>query len=128
MKSVRRVGTGPELAVRKLVSQLGARYRLHNRKLAGSPDLANVTDGWAIFVHGCFWHGHRNCRAATIPKNNRPFWLAKLDDNRRRDRLKQAAIRKTGIRTLVIWECEIRRGGKDPNLLISRISDFLRRT
>lgn len=127
MKGIRRIGTAPELAVRKLVTQLGVRYRLHNRKLPGSPDLANVNAGWAIFVHGCFWHGHRNCRAATVPKRNRKFWVAKLDDNRMRDRLKEKAIRKTGMRTLVIWECEVRRARTNQRALANRITRFLQR-
>jgi DNA mismatch endonuclease, patch repair protein len=111
MKKVRQSSTDIEKLVRVAVSQLGVQYRLDNRDLPGSPDLANRKSRWAVFVHGCFWHGHRGCRLATVPKSNVAFWTAKLSGNRRRDARKTEALQKQGFRVLVIWGCEARRGG-----------------
>src|SRR4051794_676044 len=74
MRRVRRSGTEPELKVRRVLTRLGMRYRLSNRDLLGSPDVANRSRGWAVFVHGCFWHGHPGCRRASVPKTNCTFW------------------------------------------------------
>lgn len=106
MKGIRRAGTGPELVVRSILSSLGARYRWSNRDLPGSPDLANRTRGWAIFVHGCFWHGHQGCPAAKLPASNAPFWAAKIADNVERDRRKAKELRAKGLHVLVVWECQ----------------------
>lgn len=106
---VRQRDTAPELLVRKLATELGARYRVRNRDLPGSPDLANRSRRWAIFTHGCYWHAHRGCPRATVPKHNRDFWLKKFEDNRRRDRRALRDLREQGYSTLVIWECELKR-------------------
>jgi len=103
----RRANTKPERAVRALLTSLGQRFRLENRDLPGSPDLANRTHGWAIFVHGCFWHRHNGCAHATTPKRHRAFWLRKFEDNRRRDRAKVRELRRLGFQVLTIWECEL---------------------
>jgi DNA mismatch endonuclease Vsr len=108
MSLVRQRGTSPELVVRQIVTALGARYRTCVKKLAGSPDLANQTKGWAIFVHGCFWHGHEGCRLATIPKSNRTWWEAKFAANRARDRRKRALLTRAGIRVATVWQCELK--------------------
>lgn len=97
--------TKPEELVRRALSRLGTRFSTKNRSLPGSPDFANRLEGWAIFVHGCFWHRHAECRRATTPIRNRIFWLAKFADNRRRDRRAIRALRERGFRTLVVWEC-----------------------
>lgn len=85
---------------------LGHRFRIHNRDLPGSPDIANRTRKWAIFVHGCFWHRHNGCPRTTTPKRNRAFWVEKFEANRARDRRVRAALRRDGYRTVVVWECE----------------------
>lgn len=114
MRAVRRQGTKPELAVRCLLREIGVRYRVSNDSLPGSPDLANRARGWAIFVHGCFWHGHPNCaktkggRRGRIPRQNRPFWAAKIMANRKRDAQKARELTEMGFRVLVVWECELR--------------------
>lgn len=100
-------GTIPELAVRALVREAGARYRISNRDLPGSPDLANRRQRWAIFVHGCFWHAHEGCARATVPKRNRTEWRKKFRANRRRDALKRQALVELGYRVCVLWECEV---------------------
>ena len=106
MANIRQRGTAPELAVREVASSLGIRYRLHNRDLPGSPDLANRTQKWAVFVHGCFWHRHHGCSKTTSPTRNADFWEEKFQANIRRDRRVTAALRKSGHRVIVIWECK----------------------
>jgi DNA mismatch endonuclease (patch repair protein) len=106
MARIRRKGTSPELIVRQLVSAIGQRYRVANRDLPGSPDLANRSRAWAVFVHGCFWHRHPRCRLTTTPKRNAPFWRAKFQRNG--DRESAAGLRRLGYRVLIVWECETR--------------------
>lgn len=103
---VRRRDTEPEIAVRKALHKSGFRYRVHNRDLPGSPDVANRSRGWAVFVHGCYWHHHRGCPRATVPKRNREFWLAKFAANRERDQRKTAELESLGYRVFTVWECE----------------------
>jgi DNA mismatch endonuclease (patch repair protein) len=122
MKTVRQKGTDPELAVRKLVSALGVRYRVGPKRLPGRPDLANVSSGWAIFVHGCFWHSHPGCRLATVPKKNHDWWVEKLRGNVERDARKEAHLRERGLRVLVVWQCELR----EPEKLARTLERFLR--
>ncbi len=110
MASVRRSGTSPELAVRKVLATYGLRYTLNNRDLPGSPDLANRSRRYAIFVHGCFWHRHSNCPRSTTPSRNREFWQAKFDANVVRDRGAIRALRRMGYSVVVVWECEAHRG------------------
>jgi len=107
MKRIRSKDTTPELIVRKLVHSLGYRYRLHDKKLPGKPDL--VFSRWkkVIFVHGCFWHNH-NCKQGKLPKSNLDYWLPKLKENCRRDARNQKLIISTGWKVLVIWQCQTR--------------------
>src|SRR6266446_2538925 len=93
MKRVRQRGTDPELMARRILSDIGAHYRLNVKSLPGSPDVVNRRLQKAIFVHGCFWHGHARCGRGTIPMTNRRFWLDKLHQNTQRDRRKIAALR-----------------------------------
>jgi len=104
---VRQAKTRPEDAVATLLRRLGLAYRRNVRALPGSPDFANRSAGWAIFVNGCFWHRHTGCRRATVPKHNRDFWVEKFAANRRRDAAAIRALRASGFRVLVIWECEV---------------------
>lgn len=103
---VRQRNTGPELRVRAVLTALGLRYRVSPRNLPGSPDIANRSGGWAIFVHGCYWHRHRGCARATTPGRNRPFWEAKFAANVARDRRTLRELRAMGFRVAVIWECQ----------------------
>lgn len=106
MGRVRQKETSPEVKVRRIASALGLRFTLRNRDLPGAPDLANRTQHFAVFVHGCFWHRHPGCHRATTPKTNRRFWIAKFSRNIDRDRLVQRALRRMGFKVAVIWECE----------------------
>lgn len=109
MRRVRQRGTGPELAVRSLLRQLGVAYRLNCANLPGRPDFSNQFRGWAIFVHGCFWHGHRRCRRRSrlVPKSNQDWWIEKLEANRARDARKAHQLKQRGLRVLTVWECSL---------------------
>ena len=108
MRSVRQERTGPEEAVAAAIVRAGIRFRRNVRSLPGSPDLANKTRRFAIFVHGCFWHGHDCARGARIPKQNQDYWLAKFGRNRERDRASLEALKDAGWRVEVVWDCELR--------------------
>lgn len=121
MSRVKGRDTRPERVVRKLVSSLGFRYRLSPKNVSGRPDLTFHGRRKAVFVHGCFWHRHSNCRLARIPKSRVDFWLNKLEGNRQRDKRNLSALRGQGWSVLTIWECEL---GK-PEKLRSRLKTFL---
>jgi DNA mismatch endonuclease, patch repair protein len=106
---IRQAKTKPEILVRRELHRLGKRYRVHNRDLPGNPDIANRTQRWAIFVHGCFWHHHTACYRATVPKRNRAFWISKFVANRQRDAKAVRALRGLGYRVILVWECEVYR-------------------
>lgn len=106
MKAVRQRDTAPELAVRRFLHGIGVRYRVCPRNLSGRPDLANATRRWAIFVHGCFWHGHA-CRLGTKPKANAEWWRLKIAANRERDARKKNQLEALGFRVFTIWQCEV---------------------
>lgn len=107
LSKIRQKDTAAEKLVRSLLYRLGARFRVRNRDLAGSPDIANRSARWAIFVHGCYWHSHRGCSRATVPKRNREFWIAKFKANVKRDAIAVADLRRRGFRVAIVWECEI---------------------
>jgi len=109
MKRVRRQGTDLEIAVRRYLWREGVRFTAHNRDLPGSPDIANRSRRWAVFVHGCFWHGHQHCDLAQLPKSNRAFWSKKIRQNRRRDIAKAAELESLGFEVVTLWGCEIKR-------------------
>ncbi|WP_414833035.1 very short patch repair endonuclease [Afifella sp. YEN Y35] len=106
MGRVRQKETSPELRIASLLRELGVGYRKNVRALPGSPDFANRKRRWAIFVNGCYWHHHTNCRKATVPKANRDFWWAKFERNRQRDARAIRELRRAGYRVAVIWECQ----------------------
>lgn len=109
MKRTRQTGTKAELSVGAMLRRLGIGYRKNVRALPGSPDFANARAGWAIFVNGCYWHHHRGCRRATIPKANREFWLEKFRANRSRDARAIRSLRRLGFYVILLWECEVER-------------------
>lgn len=121
MRAVRSRDTTPELIVRRVATNLGYRYRLHKATLPGKPDLVFSSRRKAIFVHGCFWHGHDCKRGSREPKSNVEYWRAKVQRNRQRDASVNAALTECGWSTLVVWECETR----DHDELSARIARFL---
>ena len=121
MRRVKGRDTTPEMTVRKALTRLGLRYRLHRKDLPGAPDIVLPGRRLALFVHGCFWHGHDCARGARVPKANRDYWLGKVARNRARDQKTQAALGAAGWRVEVIWECEL----KDETALKARLHDAL---
>ena len=107
MGRIRQSGTEPELTIRRAVATLGLRYTVRNRDLPGSPDLANRTRRWAIFVHGCYWHRHAGCHKATTPRTNTEFWLNKFSHNVARDEAARIELERRGYRVLTFWQCEL---------------------
>lgn len=121
MSRVRSKDTKPELAVRRLVFAMGFRYRLHRRDLPGKPDLVFPGRRKVIFVHGCFWHGHEDCRLAKVPKSNSEFWAAKFISNRERDRRNIELLHALGWAAHVVWQCDL----KDLERTTASIYEFL---
>ncbi len=106
MQSVRSQDTMPELVVRSKLHNMGYRFRLHRKDLAGKPDVVLPRHKKVIFIHGCFWHRHKNCRKATTPKSRVQFWQEKFDNNERRDVRNIRLLRRQGWKVLVIWQCQ----------------------
>ena len=121
MRRVKGRNTTPEMAVRRMLWRLGVRYRLHRKDLPGHPDIVMPGRKLAVFVHGCFWHGHDCARGARVPKQNRAYWEAKVGRNRARDAASLARLESLGWRVLTVWECEL----KDPAGLEARLKAAL---
>jgi DNA mismatch endonuclease (patch repair protein) len=121
MRAVRAKDTGPELAVRKLLHEIARGYRLHRADLPGKPDIVYGPRKLAIFVHGCFWHGHDCARGNRPPHANAEYWRAKIARNRARDARHLEALAALGWRTLVIYECAL----KDSEALRARLASAL---
>lgn len=107
MSRVRSKDTKPEILLRKALWRRGFRYRINDRKLPGSPDIVLPKYRTVVFVHGCFWHGHKGCKKYTIPATNRDFWIAKIARNQARDQEVWRNLESKGWNVLVIWECEL---------------------
>ncbi len=108
MSRVRSENTAPERRVRSLLHRAGYRFRLHPRDLPGSPDIVLPKWKTAIFVHGCFWHGHEGCRRSKLPSTRTEFWRAKIERNRARDRAATERLIALGYRVVTLWGCELR--------------------
>lgn len=122
MRRIRCKDTSPEMIVRRLVHRMGFRYRLHVHSLPGRPDLVFPRLRKIIQVQGCFWHQHRSCAQAHVPKTRVEYWRSKLLRNRRRDRDNEKRLRADGWEVLTIWECEV----VDRCLTEDRIANFLK--
>lgn len=122
MRAVRRRDTGPEMLVRKMLRELGVRYRVDYKAAPGRPDIAFPGRRKAIFVHGCFWHGHAKCRYGQLPKTKLAYWASKVAGNRARDKRKALELRADGWKVLVIWQCQVRHA---PVAVQNRIASFL---
>lgn len=106
MALVRSKDTTPELRVRRFLHRSGLRFRVHPRGIPGSPDIAIRTKKIAVFVHGCFWHRHENCKRTRVPKSRLEFWNAKFNQNEQRDERVRDTLRVLGWTVVTIWECE----------------------
>jgi len=108
MSAIKSKNTKPEIAVRKLLHSMGYRFRLHRKDLPGSPDIVLPKYKTVIFVHGCFWHRHENCKYASTPKTRKEFWEKKFRENINRDNLNQANLSLKGWKIIIIWECQLK--------------------
>ena len=106
MSAIKSKNTKPEIKVRKILHSMGYRFRLHSKDLPGSPDIVLPKYKTVIFVHGCFWHRHENCKYASTPKTRKEFWNKKFTENKKRDLEIQEKIKILDWRSVVIWECE----------------------
>jgi DNA mismatch endonuclease (patch repair protein) len=109
MGRIRSKNTRPEMVLRSNLHRLGYRYRIHDVLLPGKPDIVFKSLGVVIFVHGCFWHQHKNCIDGRIPKSNSIYWRNKLRGNMQRDKRHKKKLNSRGFKVLTIWECQIER-------------------
>lgn len=119
MAGIRSKNTMPELLLRRALHARGLRYRLHRAKLPGKPDLVYAKHQAVVFVHGCFWHRHSNCRFATTPATRPEFWTAKFSANIERDKRNVAALLENGWRIATVWECALKGGD------VSRVAELV---
>lgn len=122
MSKIRSKNTKPELVLRSCLHKLGYRFRIHRKDLPGKPDIVLPKYKTVIFVHGCFWHFHKECREGRIPDTNSKFWKEKLLKNVEKDKMNLAKCKNLGWKTIVIWECEIE---NDLDTVISEIIHLL---
>lgn len=117
MSQIRSMNTKPELLVRKFLFSHGFRYRLHDNNLIGKPDIVLPKYKTIIFVHGCFWHGHENCKYFIIPKTRTEWWLQKIERNKQRDKENYFSLQNENWQVFNIFECELKKGFMDKTLL-----------
>lgn len=124
MSRIRGTNTGPEKKLRSLLHRAGYRFRIHYRRLPGSPDIVLPRYRTAVFVHGCFWHRHPGCRNATTPGSRTDFWSAKFEGTVARDKAKAAQLEAAGWQVVTVWECELQ---KAPDTVLRNVVSRLRR-
>lgn len=128
MSAIRSRDTKPEVYFRKLLFAEGYRYRIADKTIPGHPDIFLRKYNTAIFVHGCFWHRHQDCKYAYTPKTRVDFWQKKFDDNVKRDAVVQNELKEHGIRSLIVWECTVNQMMKNDDnkhYIISQVKSFL---
>lgn len=125
MSRVGQKNTGPEMRLRKALHHYGLRYRLHDKRLPGSPDIVFPRFKAVLFVHGCFWHSH-GCEASTIPKTHKKYWIEKFESNVERDRKNKENLLEEGWRMMVVWECVLKGKNLDLESVVRTVSDWLR--
>lgn len=109
MSMIKGKNTKPEMLVRKYLHANGFRYRLHSKNLPGKPDIVLPKYKTLIFVHGCFWHGHKDCKYFVVPKTNTDFWLNKINGNIANESKVIKALKKEGWKTIIVWECDLKK-------------------
>lgn len=125
MGLVRSRGSGQEKIVRSAIHRLGLRFRLHRKDLPGTPDIVLPKHRTALFVHGCFWHRHKGCKKATIPKSNTDFWCTKFERNVQRDKEDCRALKRLGWNVVTVWQCEVPSIEKASEILKVRLDGLL---
>lgn len=126
MARVKNKNTKPEIYLRKLLWHRGFRYRINYKQLPGSPDIFIPRYNTTIFVNGCFWHMHENCKYSSIPKTNRDFWEKKLKSNVKRDAKNYEGLKKLGFNVIVVWQCEINKMKSDESILENIINEIIK--
>ena len=124
MSRIKGKNTKPEEIVRKYLFSKGFRYRKNDKRLPGTPDIVLPKYKTVIFVNGCFWHGHKDCRYFVVPKTNTDFWLKKINTNIERDKRKQEALKELGWNVIVVWECELKKQSRD--ITLNSIANLLK--
>ena len=126
MSQIKGKNTKPEIMVRKFLHSKGFRYRLQDKKLSGKPDIVLKKYKTVIFIHGCFWHGHENCKYYVIPKTRTQWWIDKISRNKLNDKKAVISLKEQGWRIITVWECELKPANRygTLNLLIQKLSEF----
>jgi DNA mismatch endonuclease (patch repair protein) len=124
MASITGKETKPEILIRSFLFKQGFRFRKNVKVLPGKPDIVLAKYKTVIFVHGCFWHGHKYCKAAKLPVTNKIFWKQKIAGNKKRDKKNIASLDKLGWKVLIIWQCQISTNEKRKNVFISLINSL----
>lgn len=124
MSKIRGDETQPEIVARKFLFSQGFRFRKNVKTLPGKPDIVLPKYKTVIFIHGCFWHKHKNCKKAQLPETRKEFWEKKINGNVERDKRNIRALRKTGWQVIVLWQCHLRKNQSDKwqNLLMLKLS------
>ena len=122
MSRIKGKGTKPELLLRSLLHKKGFRFRIHDERLPGKPDIVLPRYRTVILVHGCFWHRHSGCHYAYTPKSRQEFWIKKFRDTVQRDKAQATLLEENGWNLIVVWECELK---KDSNSVVERISSTI---
>jgi DNA mismatch endonuclease, patch repair protein len=116
MSQIKSKNTKPEILVRKFLFSKGLRFRIHDQKLPGKPDIVLKKYNTIIFIHGCFWHGHKGCKYFVVPKTRTEWWLEKINKNAQNDAKNSEELIKNGWNTLTIWECELKPSKQEETL------------
>ena len=122
MSQIKGKNTKPEMLVRKFLFANGFRYKLHDKKLPGKPDIVLPKYKAVILVHGCFWHGHEDCKYFVVPKTRTEWWLNKINTNKRNDDTALASLKKDRWKIITLWECELK-----PNTVETTLQKLLRK-
>src|SRR3954469_6451150 len=109
MAAIKGKNTKPEILVRKFLHSKGYRFRLHDKKLPGKPDIVLPKYKTVIFIHGCFWHGHKGCKYYVVPKTRTEWWLNKINGNIANDTKAIKALKKEGWKIIMLWECDLKK-------------------
>ncbi|WP_233888737.1 very short patch repair endonuclease [Chryseobacterium indologenes] len=116
MSKIKGKDTKPEILVRKFLFAEGFRYRLHSKKLPGTPDIVLNKYKTVVFIHGCFWHGHNNCKYYVIPKTKTEWWLEKIEKNKANDKANIVKLEQKGWKVIIVWECDLKLKNRDNTL------------
>lgn len=124
MSKIRSKNSKPELLIRSFLFSNGFRFRIHNKKLPGKPDIVLKKWRTVIFVHGCFWHGHEDCTISHMPKSNKDYWEPKINGNITRDTVNKNYLEADGWKVIIVWECEIRNKNLREKRLLELIDEI----